>query len=571
MQTLIRYLKPYKWGIVIGTSIKFIGAIMDLLIPYLLAYMIDYVIPQKSPGLVYLWGGGMVFFSILAWVTNVYANQRASRVAADATREIRHDTFSKISYLSSKQMDEFTVPSLVSRLTSDTYNIHRFLGMIQRLGVRAPFLLFGGIIVTFTLEPVLTLIQVAFLPIICLIVYFVSKKGIPMFTDLHRSVDGLVRVVQENAVGIRVIKALSKTEYEKDHFKDINKEVSDKDEHATAVMSITGPCMNFILNFSVTLILIVGAYRVNAGVSQVGKLIAFENYVIIILNAMLSVTRIFMMYSRAASSADRIEEVLSSPDGLPIKPADDKESDYHIEFNDVCFSYNRVKNNVDKLSFKLKHGETLGIIGSTGSGKSTVIQLLMRFYDPQSGDIRIDGSNINSISPEKLYSKFGVAFQNDILLADTIKENIIYGREGITDEDINSAIESAQANEFISGLEEGTMHKLTIKGANISGGQKQRVLISRALVGRPEILILDDSSSALDYKTDAALRKAIHDNYADTTTIIVAQRISSIMNANQIIVMENGMVLGQGTHEELLKNCPVYMEIFKTQMGEKAE
>ena len=325
--------------------------------------------------------------------------------------------------------------------------------------------------------------------------------------------------------------------------------------------------MNFLLNFGVTIILIVGAYRVNAGLSQVGKLIAFQTYVTIILNAMLSVTRIFMMYSRASSSADHIERVLSANDGLPIKEADHVDSEYHIEFDHVSFSYNRVKNNVDDLSFKLKHGETLGIIGATGSGKSTIIQLLMRFYDPQSGKIRIDGDNITGIKPEVLYKKFGVAFQNDILLADTIRENIVYGREELTDEDVESAIASAQAKEFIDGLKERTLHKLTIKGANISGGQKQRVLISRALAGDPEIIILDDSSSALDYKTDSALRKAIHDNFSGTTAIIVAQRISSIMNADQIIVIENGKVVGQGKHEELMESCPIYLDIYKTQMG----
>ncbi len=567
MHTIIRYIKPYKIKMIIGTSIKFIGAVMDLFIPYLLAHIIDNVVPLKDPKLIFLWGGGMILFSILAWATNVNANQRASRIAADATRAIRHDTFSKISYLSSKQLDDFTVPSLVSRLTSDTYNIHRFLGMIQRMGVRAPFLLIGGIIITFTLEPVLTLIQVAILPVICVIVYFVSRKGIPMFNDLHRSVDGLVRIVQENCIGIRVIKALSKTDYEIDHFKDINEEVSDKDEHATAVMSITGPCMNFILNFGVTIILIVGAYRVNAGISQVGKLIAFQTYVTIILNAMLSVTRIFMMYSRASSSADRIGEVLAAKDGMPLGTPDRKDTDSHIEFENVSFSYNKITNNINDLSFSLKHGQTLGIIGATGSGKSTLIQLLLRFYDPQKGVIRINGEDIKGMAPEILYTKFGIAFQNDILLADTIKENIVYGREGITDESIEKAIEAAQAKNFIDELEEGVMHELTIKGANISGGQKQRVLISRALAGDPEILILDDSSSALDYKTDAALRQAINRDFKDTTTIIVAQRISSIMNADDIIVLEQGNVVGHGRHEDLMRDCKEYADIYDLQMG----
>lgn len=566
MKKIFAYLKPHVPRMTAGLIIKFIGTIMDLLLPWILAYMIDDVVPLRNVPMILWWGAAMLFCSVLAVVTNIIANRMAARVARNTTEALRHDLFSKISYLSCAQIDEFTIPSLESRLTSDTYNIHQMIGMMQRMGVRAPILLLGGIMVTFTLEPVLTLVLVCVLPFIGYIVWRVSKKGIPLYTQLQRAVDNMVRTVRENASGIRVIKALSKTDYEKKRFADANANVVEKEKKAGITMALTNPMMNLFLNLGLTLVIIVGAYRVNAGVTQAGKIIAFLSYFTIILNAMLSVTRIFVMYSKGSASAGRISLVLDAPDDLTQRTAEPAETENHIVFEHVSFSYHKHKENLTDISFSLKRGQTLGIIGATGCGKSTLINLLMRLYDADSGRILIDGKPIESIDAAKLHEMFGVVFQNDILFADTIASNIDLGR-GLPRERLEEAAAHAQAADFISALPDGLDHMLTSKGTNVSGGQKQRILLARAFAANPEILILDDSSSALDYKTDARLRGEIRKHYQNTTTVIVAQRVSSIKHADHILVLEEGRVIGSGTHAELIETCETYQEISKTQMG----
>ncbi len=566
MKGILKYIKPYILQMVLGLIIKFTGTIMDLCLPWILAYMIDDIIPQNNVNLIFIYGVIMVICSIIAVTNNIIANRMASRVARDVTREIRHDLFVKISYFSNTQIDKYTIPSLISRMTSDTYNIQRLIGVMQRLGVRAPILLIGGVIVTLTLEPVLSLVLIATLPFVGIMVYYVSKKGVPYYSEFQMYVDKLVRIVRENIIGIRVIKALSKTEYEKSRFEKINKDTSDKEKKASIVMGISSPMMNLILNLGLSIVIIVGAFRVNSGTTEPGKIVAFLTYFTIILNAMLSITRMFVLYSKGSASAMRISEVLEEDEDIVIKNEDYIESKYHIEFNNVSFSYNKDVNAISNINFKLKRGETLGIIGATGSGKTTIIKLLMKFYEVDEGKIRINGYGINGVDKNELHKKFGVAFQNDMIFENTIYENIKFGRD-LRKEDIFRAAEYAQAKEFIENLREKYNEHLTSKGSNLSGGQKQRVLISRALAKKPEILILDDSSSALDYKTDSFLRKAINDNFKDTTTIIVAQRISSIKNADKIIVLEEGKIIGYGNHDELIKDCYVYKEISDSQMG----
>ncbi|HBL85259.1 MAG: ABC transporter [Clostridiales bacterium GWF2_38_85] len=568
MKKYFEYIKPQIPKMSFGLFIKFIGTIMDLLLPWILAFMIDDVVPTKNKSNIIFWGCMMVLFSILAVTANIVANRMASRVAMNTTQKIRYDLFKKILYLSCKQIDDFTIPSLESRLTTDTYNLHQMTGSMQRLGVRAPILLIGGIIITLSLDPILSLTLISVLPIIGYTVYKISKKGIPLYTEQQKATDNMVRVVRENAVGVRIIRALSKSDFEQQRFDSVNNEVTGKETKASVIMAISNPLMNLFFYLGLTMVILVGAFRVNSGFTQAGTIIAFLTYFTIILNAMLSITRMFVMLSKAIASAKRINEVLTAEEDLKMYPIDHVDNDYHIEFNNVSFSYNKKQNNVDDISFKLKKGETLGIIGATGCGKSTIINLLIRFYDPDKGQIRINGDNINSIPFNKLHSKFGIVFQNDILFADSIGENISFGRK-LPNEEIEKAAEFAQAKLFIDDLEEGYSYNLTSKGTNISGGQKQRLLISRAIASNPEILILDDSSSALDYKTDAEFRKVLLNNYKDTTTIIIAQRISSIRNADLIIVMDEGKIIVMGKHSDLIKDCTLYKQISDSQMGEK--
>lgn len=571
---LIKYIKPFLPKMAVGFTIKFIGTIMDLVLPMMLAYMIDDIVPLRSMPLIWAAGAVMVVCSVIAIWGNITANRIAARVARDTTEKIRNDLFTRISYLSARQLDTFTIPSLESRLTSDTYNIHQMVGMLQRLGVRAPLLLVGGLIVTFILEPVLTMVLVAILPFIGITVYVISKRGIPLFTGQQEATDEMTRVVRENAQGVRIIKALHKEEAEKIRFDDTNAELNRREKRAAENMALTSPLMNLFLNCGLVAVILVGALRVNGGVSEPGKIIAFMSYFTIILNAMMSVTRMFIMSSKGIASANRIGEVLDAPEDMAADPAYAGEADASapkIVFENVSFSYNGVKDNLSDISFSMEKGQTLGIIGPTGSGKTTLISLLMRQYDVNAGSIRLDGVDVRGMEKKTISKKFGAAFQNDFLFADTIEANIDFGR-GLTMEEMEEGASVAQAMDFIKEKDGGFGHELTIKGANLSGGQKQRVILSRALSGSPEILVLDDSSSALDYATDARLRKAIRERYDGRederpTTIIVAQRVSSIRHADLILVLEDGRITGRGTHDELMQSCPLYAEIAASQMG----
>ena len=560
------YLKPYYGRMGIGFVIKFIGTIMDLCLPWILAHMIDVIIPRRDERQIFFWGFIMLLCSVMALTFNVIANRMASKVARDTTETVRHDLFSRIMWLSNAQTDGFTKPSLISRLTTDTYNVHQMLGRVQRLGVRAPILVVGGILVTLTLDPVLTLVLVSVMPIITGITVYVSKKSIPMYAGLQQAVDWFVRLIREDVAGIRVIKALSRTDYEKKKYDAINQEVVQREKKVGITMAVVNPSMNLFLNLGLVMVVIVGAYRVNSGLSEVGKVLAFLTYFTIILNAMMNISKMFVVISKAVASANRIMEVVDSPEDMLIAVCEKIEGEEaYIRFDKVSFSYNKKEENISDISFALNKGETLGIIGATGAGKSTIAQLLLRYYDVDQGCITIGGQDIRSIPTGELRGKFGVVFQNDVLFEDTIMGNVDLGRE-LSEESLRDAIAHAKAKEFVEEKGRGYENHVNIRGANLSGGQKQRILIARALAAHPEILILDDSSSALDYKTDAMLRKEVGEHFADTTTIIIAQRVSSVMHANHIMVLEEGQMLGYGTHEELMENCDIYREIADSQM-----
>lgn len=571
MKRVFLYLKPYRFKMVIGLIIKILGTFADLGLPWVLAYILDDVIPLGSISHILWWGLVMLALAVAARQLNIKANRMASKVARDSVERIRHDSFEKICYLSGAQVDYFTVPSLISRMTSDTYNLHQVIGMMQRLGVRVPIILTGGIVLTSTLDLVLTLVLVCTMPLLGLVIYFVSRKGIPMYSKMQNNIDKMVRTIRENITGIRVIKALSKTEHEKERFNQVSEDVSNQEMKAGSVMALSGPLMNLLLNVGLALVVIVGAYRVNAGHMQPGKIIAFLSYFTMILNAMMLVNRLFINYSKASASAKRINELLDASDDLGViatNESKEEQKKVHIEFDHVSFTYvtGSEKYCIKDITFSINRGESLGIIGSTGSGKTTLINLLMRFYDVTNGNIRINGRNIRSYSLRELRSQFGTVFQNDMIFADTIAENISFGRE-LTDEQITKAAKQACAEEFIQEKEDTYGFMAAIKGANLSGGQKQRLLIARALANHPQILILDDSSSALDYKTDAKLREVISNDFADTTVITIAQRVSSVMHMNHILVLEDGEAIGYGTHDQLLNSCEVYKEIYESQMG----
>ncbi len=573
MKKLLSYLRPYYPRMSLGLSIKTVGTLVELFIPWILGYMVDTVIVTGDRTAIYLWGGVMLLLSVVAVSFNIIANRMASAVAREATRHIRHDLFAKISYLDAADVDRLSISSLESRLTGDTYNVNHMIGMIQRLGVRAPLLLLGGITVTFLQDAKLTLVMVATLPLIALSIYIISKKGIPLFTQQQRAVDNITRVVRENASGVRIIKALGKSDYEKERFDGVNRDAIRKEKKAGLTMSATNPLITLFLNAGLAAVIVVGAHLVYNGQSGVGKIIAFLSYFTMISNALLAVSRMFTMLSKGMAGMGRITEVLDMDPTLyvpangenspsPFCPADD--SIPVVEFRHVTFSFDgRVV--LEDISFCLYKGQTLGMIGATGSGKSTVISLLLRIYAPDSGQILLSGRPIDKIPTPALREKIGVVFQNDFLFADTIRENAAFGRE-IAEDKLTAAYAHAQA-EYIADYPQGDEYLLEIKGANLSGGQKQRLLIARALAGEPDLLILDDSSSALDYKTDARLRATLGKEYKQTTTVLVAQRISSLASADLILMLDAGKIIGRGDHNHLLQTCAPYREIAETQMG----
>lgn len=571
MHLILNYMKPNRGKVVLGLFIKFIATITELMIPRILAHIINELVPQKNINIVLLWGSIMIICALIASGCNIVANRIASKVAMLTAKSLRYDTFNKVLYLSSEQVDRLSIPSIVSRLSSDTYEIHNYVGLLQRMGVRAPIMLFGGLIMTMTLDVKLSFVLMALVPVLSVLIILITKKGIPLFNETRIVADRLVQSVRENVTGIRVIKALSKSKYENEKFDDINNLVRNKNVQAEKVMALSHPSIELFLNLGMVLVILIGAFSVNNGTSEVGTIIAFTSYFTIILNSAVAVSKIFVKSSRAIASAARLEEILDMPESLKVEEKEDYvDNNCVIEFKNVSFSYNKKIPDIENISFKIKKGETLGIIGGTGSGKTTIISLLLRLYDCDSGEIRINGKNINTIPMAELHSIFGVVFQDDVIFNNTIRENIDFGRN-MDSEQIENAGEYAQASEFINNFQQKYDYLLAIRGNNVSGGQKQRILISRAIAGNPEILLLDDSSSALDYKTDADLRKNLKDNLNNTTSIIIAQRISSIMNAEHILVLDRGKEIGYGRHEELLQNCETYKNISDTQIGSAEE
>ena len=566
MKRVFSYLYPFRYRMALGFLIKVLGTVAELLLPVVLTHILKTVVASEDLTQVLLWGALMLLFAGLACLFNIVANRMAATVGKRFSKALRRDLFYKTLTLDTAQTDAFTIPSLESRITTDTYHVHNFVMMIQRMGIRAPILLIGGVVITLLMDKALALVMIAVMPLIFVLVYTLSRLGIRLYGRVQTSVDSLVRVLREDYGGIRVIKALSKEKYEQDRFEIANQRLSKNEQSASFIMSSTHPIMNLLMNGGIAAVTALAAVRVAKDASDPETVVAFMQYFTLISTALMAVSRMFVMFSKCSASARRISEVLSTPAEIVKTEEATSTSDDFITVKNLSFSYAGKKRDLDNISISIPYGSSFGIIGGTGSGKSTLIKLLLRFYDADSGEILFRGKSIRSYTREEIAPFVGVAHQKDFLYAASVEENVRFGRN-ISREEVWEALTLAQAEDFVRALPDGLDTVLATGGTNLSGGQRQRLLIARAVAGTPPLLILDDASSALDYKTDAALRAALRKIGDKMTTVTVAQRASSVMSCDKILVLDDGRAVGYGTHAELLESCPIYREISDSQMG----
>lgn len=571
-----KYIFPKKKEVILTILTKTISTFMGILIPAILAKIIDEVVPSGNKKMIIIFGLLMIFAAFMEWTLGIKANRMAARVSSQAIQEIRQDLFSRSISLSARQIDKLGISSIESRLTSDTYTIHNFLGAGLRMGARSVLIFVGGIIFCIILSPKLSVIILALVVPIFLTIRFIYNRTQPMWKKLQTKIDDMVQVIRESIRGIKVAKALNKVDDEKDKFYRANDNVRKQSIQAVDLMALTSPLVNTLLYFGLAFVIIYGGKLVSSNEIQVGTIIAFVSYFMQITHSLFMMNWMFNIYSRAMTSVKRIEEIIFMPIDEnqivndPITLPKSNKNVPEIEFRNVSFAYDGVEKSLENISFKIYPGQTLGIMGATGSGKSTIIRLILRQYDIDEGEILIRGIDIKRVRHNELNKLFGSVFQKDFLFKGSIKENIDFGRN-LEEDEIYRAARNAQAYEFIESKDDKLEHSLASKGVNLSGGQKQRVLLSRAFADKPEILILDDSSSALDFKTESKLRSALDDKYKDSTVIIIAQRISSVIAAENIIFLEKGKILAQGDHDYMMENAKPYREIANMQIGEYVE
>lgn len=562
-------MKKYKLPLIFGPICKLIEAIFELIVPLVMADIIDTGV--KNQDYVYVWqrGGLMILLGALGLCFALVCQKSASIASQGFGTQVRNAMFKHINTLSHHELDKIGTPSLITRMTNDINQLQLAVAMLIRLVIRAPFLVIGALIMAMTIDLRLSLIFLAAAPILALVLYLVMSRSVPFFKKIQSKLDNLSLITRENLSGNRVIRAFSKQESEKKRF---NEKSDDLAKTAVAVgrlSALLNPVTTVLINIAIVAIVWFGGGFVNAGELSQGEIIALVNYMTQILLAMIVVANLVVIFTKAFASANRVNEVFETQPSVleGTKTESNVKGNTKIEFNDVSFAYGKGKYALENISFKAEKGETIGIIGGTGSGKSTLINLIPRFYDPQKGIVLIDGMNIKEYTFSSLRSKVGVAPQQAVLFSGTIKSNLLWGNKDATEKDIEWALKVSQAYEFVSKLSDGIEHEVLAGGKNFSGGQKQRLTIARAIISRPEILILDDSASALDFATDAALRKALATETNGMTTIIVSQRVGTVRYSDKILVLDDGELVGIGKHDELIKSCEVYKEICLSQLS----
>ncbi len=569
MSFLYKYFKKYYKMFFLAVGCVMLEVLCDLLQPTLMSIIIDSGISTNDMSMVLKYGFIMIGVSIFGAFIAINRNRFATTVAQDFGAELRLDVFNKIQSFDFDNIDKFERGSLITRITNDITNIQNFIYGLMRIFVRAPLLAIGCIIMSIRLDFKMALIVLTIVSIVGALIYLNLRYGYPYFLKVQRAIDKVNGVIREYLRGVGVVKAFNRFDFEEERFENVNDDLTYKSVASMRFMAVFNPIITLIVNVAIAIIIWSGATRVNLGTIQVGKVVAFTNYMTQLLFALIATTMIFSSLIRAKTSSQRINEIFLEENN--IKEVKDKTYDSsekgNIKFENVTFSYKGLKGDpiIDDISFTLEKGMTLGVVGSTGSGKTTLVNLIPRFYDAKSGKILIDGIDIRNYTFEELRSKISIVPQKTVLFSGTIKKNIKWGKEDATEDEIVEACKIADADSFISGFNKGYESIVGQGGSNLSGGQKQRVAIARALIKRPEILILDDSTSALDTDTEYRIRKSLKEYSKDMTTILIAQKVSSVINADKIIVLDRGKIVGEGIHDELMSNCEVYKDIYKSQ------
>lgn len=572
MKKLFKYLKPYMLPTLLAPLFMLLEVAMDLMQPALMSRVIDVGVANADKAYI-VRTCILMFVCALLGVTGGLGNMYFStRAGYGFARDLRSDLYRRIQSFSFSDIDRFKTGSLVTRTTNDVTQIQNAFTNCIRMLVRAPFLCIGGVVMVLVLNAKLSLVVLAAIPFLTAMIVFLLKRGRPLFTSMQEKLDRVNTVMQENLSGIRVVKAFARADHEKAKFKVANDDLCDSTMRAMMMMSMAFPLINLIMNATMILMYAFGGSMVFHGELTPGEIMAFSNYIMQILMSLTMSSFMLMFLSRAGVSIRRVLEVLNTQSDIVDGPdADAAVTRGEVAFDHVSFAYPGQSGNVlSDITFTARAGETVAILGSTGSGKSTLISLIPRLYDVSAGSVKIDGRDVRDYHLNTLRGAIGVALQESVLFTGTIEENLRWGDENASPEEIRHAAAIAQADPFVEKLAEGYQTELGQRGVNLSGGQKQRLCIARALAKHPRILILDDSTSAVDLATEAEIQKGLRGAFGDMTVFIIAQRISSVMDADRILVMENGRVIDSGKHEELKKRCEVYREIVVSQLGEEA-
>ena len=569
MKMIMRFLKDYKKECVLAPLFKMLEAIFELFVPLVVSSVIDKGIANGDKGYIMQMCFMLILLAIIGLVCAITAQYFSAKAAVGAATGMRHSLFAHIQTFSFTEMDTLGTSTLVTRMTSDINQVQNGINMVLRLFLRSPFIVFGAMIMAFTIDVKAALVFVAAIPILTLIVFGIMLTTRPMYKNVQSGLDKILGITRENLTGVRVIRAFNKEQDEVKRFKNDNESLNRLQKYVGKISGLMNPLTYVVVNVSIIALIWIGAIRVNAGALTQGQVVALYNYMSQILVELIKLANLIITITKALACAGRIESVFEVTSGMAdgsVKEVAAKEEQPSVEFKNVSLTYSGSgASSVEGINFKAMKGQTIGVIGGTGSGKSSLVNLIPRLYDATQGEVLVDGVNVKDYDIETLRNKVGIVMQKAVLFKGTIRENMWMGKKGATDEQIDEALEISQSKEFVDSKQGRLDYVIEQGGKNLSGGQRQRLTIARAIVRKPDVLILDDSASALDFATDAALRKAIRGMNNSPTVFIVSQRAASLMYADLIIVLDDGQVAGMGTHDELLANCEVYKEIYESQ------